>query len=239
MAEATVSPDEQALRRRARRRLVGVIALALLAVVVLPMVFDPEPKPMANDVDVRIPDQTAPFDKAPAPAPVSAPTAAPAPAPQPAPVLESEPAASAPGAVAKAEQPAAPAAKAEPKPVVQPKPVEKTQPKPKAEAVAKPSAPIVKAKPVEKPKVAEKPKPEAKPAAVHGGAYYLQLGSFSSDANARQMVAKAAAAGFKAVVVSVSGQYKVRVGPVEDRAKAVDQETALKAKGIGAVVVGP
>ena len=36
--------DVDALRRRGRRRLLGAIALVLLAVIVLPMVFDPEPR---------------------------------------------------------------------------------------------------------------------------------------------------------------------------------------------------
>jgi DedD protein len=48
MAEQTTNPEEQALRRRARRRLVGSLALALLAVVVLPMIFEPEPKPLGR-----------------------------------------------------------------------------------------------------------------------------------------------------------------------------------------------
>src|SRR5437762_2523723 len=40
MAEAQ---DVDTLKRRGRRRLVGAVALVLLAVIVLPMVFDPEP----------------------------------------------------------------------------------------------------------------------------------------------------------------------------------------------------
>jgi len=85
MAEAQ---DVEALKRRGRRRLVGAVALVLAAVIVLPMVFDPEPKPTASSVSVRIPGEgEAPFrpkapEKAAAPAPPKA--AAPAP-PKPAP----------------------------------------------------------------------------------------------------------------------------------------------------------
>lgn len=84
MAEAQ---DVEALKRRGRRRLVGAVALVLAAVIVLPMVFDPEPRPTASSVAVRIPGEgEAPFrpkvpEKAAAPAPPKA--AAPAP-PKPA-----------------------------------------------------------------------------------------------------------------------------------------------------------
>lgn len=51
------SPDVNALKRRGRRRLVGAIALVLVAVIVLPMVFDSEPKPPGPPVSVRIPGE--------------------------------------------------------------------------------------------------------------------------------------------------------------------------------------
>ena len=55
------SEDVNTLKRRGRRRLVGAIALVLAAVIVLPMVFDPEPRGSAPPVNVRIPgeDDTA------------------------------------------------------------------------------------------------------------------------------------------------------------------------------------
>ena len=49
--------DVNTLKRRGRRRLVGAIALALAAVVVLPMVFDSEPRSSAPPVSVRIPSE--------------------------------------------------------------------------------------------------------------------------------------------------------------------------------------
>ena len=53
--------DVETLKRRGRRRLVGAVALVLAAVIVLPMVFDPEP-PGAPPVSVRIPgEDEAPF----------------------------------------------------------------------------------------------------------------------------------------------------------------------------------
>jgi DedD protein len=49
--------DVNMLKRRGRRRLVGAIALVLAAVIVLPMVFDSDPKGSAPPVSVRIPGE--------------------------------------------------------------------------------------------------------------------------------------------------------------------------------------
>lgn len=58
MAEKTTKTDDvNLLKRRGRRRLVGAIALVLAAVIVLPMVFDSEPKGSAPPVSVRIPSE--------------------------------------------------------------------------------------------------------------------------------------------------------------------------------------
>jgi len=71
------SEDIEILKRRGRRRLLGAIALVLLAVIVLPMVFDQEPKVTSVPVSVRIPgEDDAPF--APKAASPNAPQAVPA-----------------------------------------------------------------------------------------------------------------------------------------------------------------
>jgi DedD protein len=49
--------DVDTLKRRGRRRLVGAVALVLLAVIVLPMVFDPAPRRTAPPVSVRMPGE--------------------------------------------------------------------------------------------------------------------------------------------------------------------------------------
>ena len=91
--------DVETLKRRGRRRLVGAVALVLAAVIVLPMVFDPEPRGGAPAVSVRIPgEDETPF--APKPPPKKAepvkkaepePAAKPEPEPEPAPKPEPEP----------------------------------------------------------------------------------------------------------------------------------------------------
>lgn len=55
--------DVETLKRRGRRRLVGAVALVLAAVVILPMVFDPEPKSTQTPVTVKIPaeNEAPPF----------------------------------------------------------------------------------------------------------------------------------------------------------------------------------
>ena len=55
MAES--DDDVNTLKRRGRRRLVGAIALVLAAVIVLPMVFDSDPRGSAPPVSVRIPSE--------------------------------------------------------------------------------------------------------------------------------------------------------------------------------------
>lgn len=54
--------DVETLKRRGRRRLVGAVALVLAAVIVLPMVFDPEPRGTGSTVPVKIPaEDETPF----------------------------------------------------------------------------------------------------------------------------------------------------------------------------------
>jgi len=114
MAKA-ISDEELQLKKRARRRLVGAIALVLLVVVFLPMLLDSEPKPLNQDIAITIPPLPGPDSSSqpatapagvvpaspvmppaktetaspvrPAPAPVAVPKAeTPKPEPRPAPV---------------------------------------------------------------------------------------------------------------------------------------------------------
>lgn len=101
------SQEIGALRRRGRRRLVGAIALVLLAVIVLPMVFDAEPRQGTPAVSVRIPsEEDAGFSPKPAPKPAPAAPVAAIPKPEP----------QKPAPEAKVEDKPQPAAKPEPPP---------------------------------------------------------------------------------------------------------------------------
>ena len=54
--------DDPALpeKKRARRRLVGAVTLTLAAIIVLPLVLDPEPKPVSQDVAIDIASRNKP-----------------------------------------------------------------------------------------------------------------------------------------------------------------------------------
>lgn len=60
-AAAPLDPAHAA-KTRARRRLIGAIALALAAVVFVPMLFDRTQVPPADDIAVQIPDRDTPFE---------------------------------------------------------------------------------------------------------------------------------------------------------------------------------
>ncbi|MFA7400399.1 MAG: SPOR domain-containing protein [Sideroxydans sp.] len=135
MAKKISTEEESNLKRQARRRLIGAVALVLAIVVFLPMVFDDEPSPTtANDIELRIPDK----DKVPpllaqtVAAPVAAVIAVSA--VSPAPVVEPIVATSAVSA-----EPVVLAAKVETKPKVEVKPKVETKPKVEVKPAAKPT----------------------------------------------------------------------------------------------------
>ena len=129
MAERLARGGELAveeLKRKARRRLVGAIVLALTAAIIVPMLLEDEPRPLGDDVAVQIParDESkfvsrlsgAPPDaKAPPAAMTSAPAAqapmAPTPA-APTPIAPAPPASAPPSSAPPA--PATPASDAAP-----------------------------------------------------------------------------------------------------------------------------
>jgi DedD protein len=169
-------------KKRARRRLVGAIALALAAAVGLPMLLDSEPKPLAGDIAIQIPakDKAAPLPVPAADKTVSAADSV----DKDEEVVDAPPPAStakAPAAVAAAKpesvtaQPPAVTPKAEAKPVA-PKPEPKAERKPEPKADTKPEHKDT-TKPEHKEaktdtRLAEKvkPKPEDKPVKPHDDA---------------------------------------------------------------------
>lgn len=225
-----VTQDEMALRRRARRRLVGAVAIALIAVVALPMLFDPEPKPLGPEVDIRIPAKDSPFDPVPG-APAVVPTTPAAPEPSAAEPTQ-------PLATAELVAPETSKATAEMKPT-EIAPVEKAaEPRPAKPAQVGPAKPEAAEGRMEK-----KPADVAKPASGADGTsvsrgFYLQLGSFGSEANARQLQEKVQAAGFKVGLIGANGQFRVRVGPISEHSRALELQAKLKAKGFNPVLLG-
>lgn len=78
-------------------------------------------------------------------------------------------------------------------------------------------------------------------AAARSGRWAVQLGSFSREETARRLADEMGRAGHDAFVMPVrSGAatlYRVRIGPMSDRASAEATLSALKAKSPGAAVV--
>ena len=73
---AVTAPAEsvEAMRRRARHRLIGAAVLVLVGVVGFPLLFDTQPRPIAVDIPIEIPDRNKvkPLAVPPAPAPAAA-----------------------------------------------------------------------------------------------------------------------------------------------------------------------
>jgi DedD protein len=96
-----LADDATLLKRRARRRLVGAIALVVFVVIVLPIVLDQEQKPVTQTLSVQIPSQDGgPFNTRVLPPLPNPPAVAPkAPAEQP--KTDAKPAEAAPAPKAK------------------------------------------------------------------------------------------------------------------------------------------
>jgi DedD protein len=106
---ATASPEASEIRRRGRQRLIGAIVIAVLLVVFVPMILDPEPRPAREQPSLEIPRKdTAP--SLPSPPPPKAATPAGEPAASEPPKAVSEPAKAAPATKAAAAKPKAAAA---------------------------------------------------------------------------------------------------------------------------------
>ncbi|HXU93419.1 MAG TPA: SPOR domain-containing protein [Gallionella sp.] len=212
-----LTDDELNLRRKARRRLIGASALTLAVVVILPMVLDSEPKPSTQDIDLRIPnpDKVGEFVPGVAVSEVAGmlPLAASAVAPASAVAAVSAPAAV--SAVA-----ASPVAAVETvKPVV-------NEIKGNVSKQAQPVA-----------EVAE-PKTEVKSESKQGGAgYAAQVGAYSNAATAKQELDKLKKWGFKAYTEKTGNKIRVRVGPYDDRDKAVKVVKLLEKHGLHPSIV--
>lgn len=163
----------EAMRRRARHRLIGAAVLVLVGVVGFPLLFDTQPRPIPINIPIEIPDQANTAPEVIPGTQVASQNAAPAGRVAANASLDdgeevltpASPALPAAGAVTGAIVAPASQAKPEPKPEVQP------QPKPEVKAEPKPERkPDPKPEKTEKPKAEIKkpePKPEPKPEVKH------------------------------------------------------------------------
>lgn len=204
--------DQQNLKRKSRRRLVGAVALALAVIVILPMVLDSEPKPTGQDIDLRIPAPDAAGEFVPKVMPPKAAEVSPA---------------SSPVVVAPVEPAVVPVA-------ADTKPVEKSD-KPKvAEAiVAQPQAvqPKTDSKPAAKEIV---PTPSSTTES-----FVVQVGAYSKAESAHKVLNELKGWSFKAYSEKVGDKIRVRVGPYSERDKAEKVKVLLEKHGLHPAVVVP
>ncbi|MGY6273556.1 SPOR domain-containing protein [Achromobacter denitrificans] len=239
---AAVPSEVQAaeLRGRARRRLAGAVALVLAAVIILPMVLDSQPVPVADNIPIKVPERNTPFQPqvgepqvaAPeTPAPEAAPTE-PSSVPTPPPIASVQPPAAATPSTPPAAQPATPPAAA-PRPAAPaPKPEAKPAPAPKPDTRSDDGARALallegRAAPAAS---APAPKPAAK------GNFVLQIAAYTTSEDAQSRRSKLHQAGVTNAFVeqaTIGGkqQYRLRVGPFPSREAAQAAQARLRTLG--------
>lgn len=213
----------EAIRKRARHRLIGATVLVLLGVVGFPLLFDTQPRPIAVDIPIEIPAKNA-VKPLVVPAPPAATEAASVPAAASlAPREEIAPSKQAPALVEQAPG----AIKKEAKPDIEPE--GKTELKPASRAAssgddaARASA-LLNGRAVP---------PGSKIVAAAEGRMVVQVGAFADAAKAREVRSRLEKAGFKTyaqVVETKDGaRTRVRVGPFSSRAEAEKVAGKIKA----------
>lgn len=229
MARKIITDEESKLKRQARRRLIGAIALTILIAVLLPMLLDKEPPVPQQDIELQIPnkDKAGEFVPKMVLPPLNATSSQPSSAPVIAPLLDSKPAQ--PAMVEnKPETPAASPA-TETKPLVDFKPQATTAP-----AAAKPEAkPKVEAKPAAKPadKAAEKSGSRA-----HSG-YVIQVGAFVNADKAKKLQEKLHKQGYPSYTETAGDKTRVRIGDYSTQAEAEKIRHKLEIQGMQTNVV--
>lgn len=245
-----------AMRRRARHRLIGAAVLVLIGIVGFPLLFDTQPRPVAVDIPIDIPDRNkvAPLvvPAAPAAQVASASGAAPsrAPAVANAPVAAASPVAGLDAgeeviSVKPAARASVPALPIPPVPKVEPRAAEA---KPETRQEPKPVVP--EPKPAARTDDSARARallegrdstPAATVAKAEDGRLIVQVGAFADADKARETRAKLERAGLKTytqVVDTKDGKRtRVRVGPYANRAEADKAAAHIKSLGLSASVL--
>lgn len=254
-------------KKRARRRLIGAVALALAVVIVLPMILDSEPKPLNDDIAIQIPSKDQPASGVAQPGGRDAKQAS---LDQKEEIVEPSSIAPEPAAAAAPAAPAQPVtppvAAVVPKVVEKPteKPVEKPAPKleekkpavaehkeePKKEA-AKPKAPahtadddaaralaILEGKPAN---AGAAPAPAEKKPAAAGGKFVIQVAALATQDKVNELRNKLSAAGIHSytqkIATEAGERTRIRVGPFASREEAERMGGRIKKLGLNATIV--
>lgn len=229
-----VSEEELQLKKRARRRLIGAIALVATVAVVLPMVLDSDPKPTSREVNIQIPSPDSKGFASKVVPLVPKSTGAEGKA------EKADKSAKAPEKSAEtAAEPAAPAV-AEKAPAKAPeKAAEKTAAPEKApdKAPAK-AAEKAAEKPADKPveKAPQKAVEKAAAPVLKPGTFYIQVTALADPERAKSVQQRIIDAGFPAFIQTIPAGKgdvtRVRAGPFTARADADKAQAALQGLGL-------
>lgn len=242
------------LRGRARRRLIGALALVVAAVIIVPMLVTTEPEepaptpvvvpgiPPMPEPGVAALDPNAGTSEAnggviedtepvPAPEPITGQD-------DPALAAADEPAGAAPVAPEPATEPTTePADSSQPEPATPPKPEPAPKPQPKPQAKPEPKSQISERTDDGSVAIAllEGRSPPAQ-AAPERGNFVLQIAAYTSEKDAEDRRSKLAAAGVTNAFVQAATSggkptYRLRVGPFPTRDAAQAAQTRLRALG--------
>jgi DedD protein len=214
-----ITDDEDQLKRQARRRLIGAVALTTAIVVILPMVLENEPKPIGQDIELRIPDKDkvgvfVPKIDFP---PVSAPLAS--------------------SSVSASEVASVP--------VVANQPISQVTVSPTAAVMVSGSSPVLKSvktmasqpeKKTEQAKFTDTTHSEQAQSIPKTG-LALQIGAFSNAETAHTWQKNLIQQGFKVYTEKVDNKLRVRIGPYSSREAATKARHKLEEKGLHSNIV--
>lgn len=213
---AAAAPESlEAVRRRARHRLIGAVVLVLAGVIGFPLIFDTQPRPIAVDIPIDIPARQS-----------AKPLAVPAKPDATATVKDS---------LDEREQIVASAPAARPEPKSEPKPEAKPEPRPEPKPEAK-HEPKPEPKPAPAaPKADEAARAQAALEDKGAERIVVQVGAYAERARAQEVRLKLERAGLKTythVANTPEGErIRVRTGPYATRAEA--EKAAAKVKALG------
>lgn len=204
----------EAVRRRARHRLIGAAVLVLVGVLGFPLLFDTQPRPIAVDIPIEIPSRN------PAPSASSA---------KPSASAASDSAKASVGGVSTGDSLSAREEEVETRPTLVAKADKVETAKPDATDTAVPAA-----KPA--PKASDKVAAEADDKPATGNErIVVQVGAFAEAERAREARLKLERAGLKTYThvaeTSQGKRIRVRMGPFATRAEA--DKAAARAKALG------
>ena len=200
--------DELSLKRKARRRLIGAVALTLAVVVILPMVLDREPGLTGKDIDLSIPSPDRVGEVVPGAAVSEVPVTS---TPAVSGVVSTQapnPVIAGPARVAEGKKP-------------HPVPIQHAVPGNAPSHNPPDTATIAQAVGAQQP----------------GEAYVAQVGAYTNAVAAKQELNKLKNWGFKAYTEKSGDKVRVRVGPYPDRDKAEKAGKLLEKHGLHPVIL--